>query len=147
MNNPSCHTWGKCCLWFIPSCHTLSSSSNGVVLITPSRGWNSLWVECWACCCSVMQRHGFNPPLRIISLVEGIFSLELTWVWTPIFPSPPPPFGWEYKPRSSLCIHAFHHTDSKDSDMYVRDGWMLATTTHPACPIYEDGMWLPQWLD
>ena len=26
----------------------------------------------------LMQRHGFDPPLRIIFLVEGIFPLELT---------------------------------------------------------------------
>ena len=28
----------------------------------------------------------------------------------------------EYKPRSSLCIHAFHRTDSKDPDVHVLDG-------------------------
>ena len=38
-------------------------------------------------------------------LVEGIFPLELTWVLTP---SPKNYFGWEYKPRSSLCTHTFH---------------------------------------
>ena len=26
------------------------------------------------------------------------------------------------------------------------DGWMLATRTHPACTIHEDGMRFPQWL-
>ena len=31
----------------------------------------------------VMQHIGFNPPLRKIFPVEGIFPLELTWVLTP----------------------------------------------------------------
>ena len=50
--------------------------------------------------------------------VEGIFPLELTWARTPF---PKNSFGWEYKPRSSLCTHAFHHTDSKDPDVHVLD--------------------------
>ena len=29
------------------------------------------------------QRRGFDPPLRRIFPVEGIFPLELTWVLTP----------------------------------------------------------------
>ena len=44
--------------------------------------------------------------------VEGIFPLELIWVQTPFPP----------KPRSSLCTHAFHRTDSKDPDVHVLDG-------------------------
>ena len=68
---------------------------------------------------------------------------------------PPPPllppkntsFRWEYKPRSSLCTHEFHCTDSKDSNIHVLNGWMPATKTHPACTIHKDGMWLPQWLN
>ena len=56
-------------------------------------------------------------------------------------------FGWEYKPRSSLCTHAFHCTDSEDPDIHVLDGWMPATKTHPVCTTYKDGMWLPLWLD
>ena len=43
------------------------------------------------------------------------------------------------------CIH-FHRTDSKDTDIHVLDGWMPPTETHPACTIYEDGMWSPHWL-
>ena len=31
----------------------------------------------------LMQRRGFDPPLRRIFLVEGICPLELTWVLTP----------------------------------------------------------------
>ena len=77
-------------------------------------------------------------------LVEGIFPLELTWFLAPF---PPNSFGWECKPRSSLCTHAFHHMDSKDPDIYVLDGWMLATKTHPACTIHKDRMWLLPWLD
>ena len=107
------------------------------------------------------QRRGFDPPLRRIFQVEGIFPSELTWVPIPFIPppppSPPPPkkkkkkknqpnfFGWEYKSRSSLCTRAFHLTDSKDPDMQVLSGWKPAKT-HPACTIHEDGMWLPQWL-
>ena len=86
----------------------------------------------------------FDPPLGRICLVEGIFPLELTWVLSPF---PQNSFGWECRPRSSLCTCAFHRTDSKDPDVHVLDGWMLATKTHPACTIHEDGMWLPQWLD
>ena len=52
--------------------------------------------------------------------VEGIFPLELTWVQTP-FPQKNF-FGREYKPRSSLCTHAFHRTDSKDTDVHVLGG-------------------------
>ena len=91
-----------------------------------------------------MQRHGFNPPLRRIFPIRGIFALELTWVLTPF---PQNSFGWEYKPRSSLCTHAFHCTDSKDPDIHVLDGWTQSTKGHPACTIHEDRMWLPQWVD
>ena len=58
-----------------------------------------------------MQCRGFDPPLRRIFPVEGIFPLELSWLLTPF---PPNSFGREYKLRSSLCIHAFNCTDSKD---------------------------------
>ena len=92
-----------------------------------------------------MQHHGFDPPLRSSFLVEVIFPLELTWVLTP---SPLiKTLGWAYKPRSSLCTHAFHRTDSIDPDIYVLDGWMPATITHPACTIHQGGRWLLQWLD
>ena len=33
----------------------------------------------------------------------------------------PSSFGTEYKLRHSLCIHAFHHIDDKDSDVHVLD--------------------------
>ena len=32
---------------------------------------------------SLVQRRGFDPPLRKIFPVEGIFPLELAWVLTP----------------------------------------------------------------
>ena len=51
-------------------------------------------------------------------LAEGIFPLELTWVLTPF----PKTLSHEYKPRSSLCIHAFHRTNSKDPDIHALDG-------------------------
>ena len=68
---------------------------------------------------------------------------------------PPPPskkkkkssFGWEYRPKSSLCAHAFHRTDSKDPDIHVIDKWIPATKTPPACTVHEDRMWLPLWLN
>ena len=91
-----------------------------------------------------MHRRGFDPPLRIFFPVERIFPLELTWVQTPF---PQNSSGWEYKPRSSLCTHAFHRTDSKDPDIHVLDGWMPARKTHTPGTIHEDGMWLPQCLD
>ena len=56
-------------------------------------------------------------------------------------------FGWEYKPRSSLCTHAFHHMDSKDPDIHVLDGWMPTTKAQAACAIHEDWIWLPQRLN
>ena len=31
----------------------------------------------------LMQRCGFNPPLRRIFPIQGIFPLEFTWVQTP----------------------------------------------------------------
>ena len=37
--------------------------------------------------------------------------------------------------------------DSKDADIYFLDGWMLATKTHPACTIHEDGMWLSSMVE
>ena len=77
-------------------------------------------------------------------LIEEIFPLNLTWVLTPF---PENSLRWEYKPRFSLCTHAFHCTDSKDPDIQLLDGWMPATKTHPACTIHEDRMWLPLWLD
>ena len=107
---------------------------------THNGGRNSSVGSAWARCHSVagsILLWGHFP-------VDGIFPLELTWVQTPF---PQNSFGWEYKPRSSLCTHAFHRTDSKDPDVHVLDGWMPATKTHPAQTIHEDGMWLPQWLD
>ena len=99
-------------------------------------------VECWPCCLAWCSRR-FDPPLGRIFSGEGMFPFELTWVLTPF---PKNSLGWEYKPRSSLCTHAFHCTDSKDPDIHVLDRWIPATKTHPACTIHEDGMW-PVWLD
>ena len=73
-----------------------------------------------------------------------VFPLEWTWFLTPL---PQNSFRWEYKPRFSLCSHAFHRRDSKEPDIHILDGWMLAAKTHPAYTIYEYGMWLPLWLD
>ena len=54
-------------------------------------------------------------------------------------PFPQNSFRLEYKLRSSLSIHTFHRTDSKDPDIYAM------RFTHPACTIHEDGIAL--WLD
>ena len=76
-----------------------------------------------------MQCRGFDTPLGRIFPVEGIFPLELIWVLTPF---PLNSFGWEYKPRSSLCTGTFHHTDSKDPDIHVLGGWMPVTKNTPS---------------
>ena len=107
-------------------------------------GWNSSVGSASGSLSCMLQRRGFDPPLGRKFPVEGIFPLELAWVLTPF---PKNSFGWEYKPRSSLCTHAFHRTDWKDPDVHILDGWMPVTKTHPACTIHEDGMWLLQWLD
>ena len=108
------------------------------------RGWNSSAGSELGSLSCLMQRHGFGPPLGRIFSVEGIFPLQLTWILTPFLKNS---FGWEYKPRLSLCIHVFHRTDSKDPDIHVLDGWMPATKTQPACTIHEDGKWLSLWLN
>ena len=74
----------------------------------------------------VMQGHRFDPPLRFWQ--RGFFPWSYHGFW----------------PRSRLCTHAFHCTNSKDPEIHVLDGWMLATKTHPACTIHKDGMWLPK---
>ena len=96
-----------------------------VPISTSHWGRNSSVGSAWARCHSVagsILLWGHFP-------VEGIFPLELTWVQTPF---PQNSFGWEYKPRSSLCTHAFHSTDSKDPDVHVLDGWTPATKNTPS---------------
>ena len=65
-------------------------------------------------------------------------------------------FGWEYKLRSSLCMLAFHRTDSKHTDTDDQDGSMPATKKHSTCTVYENmekktknknGTWLPLRFD
>ena len=93
----------------------------------------------------LLQGCWFDPLLRNNFFGRrDFFSFESTWVLTPF---PQNSFGWKYKPRSSLCTHAFHRTDSKLPHIHILDWWMPATKAHPACTIYEDGMWLPEWLD
>ena len=55
--------------------------------------------------------------------------MELTWVLIPFAENS---FGREDKPRSSLYTQAFHSTDSKDPDIHVLDGKMLATNNTPS---------------
>ena len=108
-------------------------------------------VVCWACCpaqCSVTGSTVWASGRGDFSL--GSFPLELTWVLAPSPPlplSPSPPFPppryfywWVFIPRSSLCTYTFHSTDSKDPDIHVLNGCMLATKTHPAHTIHQDGM-------
>ena len=83
-------------------------------------------VVCWARC---PAWYSVASSSLLWATGRGFFSLGLTWFLTPF---PPNSFGWEYKPRPSLCSHAFHRTDSKDPDIHVLDGWMPAvaiTTT------------------
>ena len=53
-------------------------------------------------------------------------ALKVSVIQTPF---PLNSFGWEYKPRSSLCTQAFHRIESKDHGIHVVDGWMTATKT------------------
>ena len=46
-------------------------------------GWNSSVGSVLSSLFCVMQRCGFDSPLRRIFLVEWIFPLEVTWVLTP----------------------------------------------------------------
>ena len=64
--------------------------------------------------------------------VEGIFPLELTWVLTPFHKKIS--FGWEKKPRSTLCTHTFHCTDSADPGIHVLDRWIPATKNTQHAP-------------
>ena len=93
-------------------------------LVPWSGGRNSSVGSAWARC---PQHHGFDPPLGTFS-GRGDFSLGVNMGSNSI--PPKNSFGWEYKPRSSLCTHAFHRTDSKDPDVHVLDGWMPATKKH-----------------
>ena len=84
------------CYWFLRCCHHL--------LHRQLRQWP------WWMLCSSIKVHIYSEVL-----VEGVFSLELTWVLTPF---PQKSFGWVCKLRSSLCTLAFHHTDTKDPDIH-----------------------------
>ena len=64
----------------------------------------------WAHCPAWWNMVGLSLWPSSEPVLWAIFPLELAWVQTPL----PITFGWEYKPRSSLCTHAFHRTDSKD---------------------------------
>ena len=89
-------------------------------------GRNSSVGSAWARC---PQRWGFDPPLETFS-GRGDFSLGVNMGSNSI---PPNTLSDEsYKPRSSLCTHALHRTDSKDPDVHVLDGWMPATKTQPS---------------
>ena len=95
---------------------------------------------CWARCparCSVT-----GSTLLWASAQDFFLGVNMG-----LTPFPRNSFCWEYTPRSSLCTHAFHRTDSKDPDIHVLDGWMPAAETHPACTIHEDRMWLPLYLN
>ena len=106
---------------------------HGVAVLRP--GSVSAWPGLEGICIRKMRR-GRNSSLVVFGLaahsvagsillwgnfpVEGIFSLELTWVQTP-FPQKTRS-GGEYKPRSSLCItwHFIARTQ-KDPDIHVLD--------------------------
>ena len=84
--------------------------------------WFRAGIACWQCVALAVLLNVVSwvrSSLGKVFLVEGIFPLELTWALTPF---PKNSFRCEYKPRSSLCTHAFHRMDSKDSDVHVPDG-------------------------
>ena len=83
----------------------------------------------------MMQHHRLNP-LRDLPAEEIFVSLELTWVLTP---SPKKSISDYRINRGPVCVrmHSIART-CKDPDIHVLD--MLATKTHPACTIHEDGM-------
>ena len=60
--------------------------------------------------------------------VEGIFTLELTWVQTP-FPQKNS-FKWEYKPRSSLHTCISSHGLKRSCPRRVNDGNKNTPNTH-----------------
>ena len=123
--------------WYQEVCWLVHGKGRTPGVDGASGGRDSSVGSAWARC---PQRRRFDPPLGTFS-VEGIFPLELTWVQNSI--PPKTPSDESINPGSSLYIHAFHRTDSKDPDVHVLDGWMPATKTHPARTIHEDGMWLP----
>ena len=135
-------TWGyvqTCCYW------SSAASSQSLVLtrlynLVLGAGIAQLevcWIHCPAWCNIV------SLTLLWVSGRED-FSLGVNMGSDSI---PQNSFGWECRPRFSLCTHAFRHMDSYDPDVHALDRWMLATKAHPACTIHEDGMWLPLWLD
>ena len=90
-------------------------------------------VVCWARCPAWCSAAGLT--LLWVSC-RGDFSLEVN---VGSDSAPWNSFGWEYKPRSSLCTHAVHRTDSNYPGIYVLDGWIQAKNTS-ACTIHEDKM-------
>ena len=116
-----------CCMWFAQDlCHGHLNIPVGdsprrieeIAIISncafecdqgPEKLVGSVWAHC-------PQRRGFDPPLGKFSGREDFFP------WSSHgfkLHSPQNSFRWEYKPRSSLCTHAFHRTDSKDPDVHV----------------------------
>ena len=85
-------------------------------------GQNS-WLACVLGLLScLMQCCGFGSLLKIF-LVEGVLPLELPWVLNPF---PKNSLGWEYKPRSSLCTHALHHTHTLKRSWHSCPRWVNA---------------------
>ena len=127
-----------CVVWFVAS-----------MVLTQWAGI-AQWVVCWARCpawCSVAGSSLLWASGR------GDVPLGVNMGSDSIPPPPPqkkkkqPLFRMRVLTGSSLFTHVFHRTDSKQPDIHVLDGWMLAIKTHSACTIHEDGMWLPLRLD
>ena len=95
------------------------------------------WARCPAWC-------SIAGSILLWASSRGDFPLGVKMGSATIFPKL---FRTEYKPRSSLCTHAVHRTESKDPDIHVLDEWIPVAKTHSVCTIHEDGLWLPQWLD
>ena len=75
----------------------------------------------------------------IITIITIIIAIIIIIIPTRLDISSP--FWWENKPRRSLCVQAFSLLDDKDLDIQTQHKRMLATETHPAHTISEDGTW------
>ena len=113
------------CIWIFTNCFLLDYYS------FHSSCFVSIIVFFWLLFCQFtyyslfrFQSYSVVNKWQVHSPMDQLSCHFWTWVLTPF---PQDSFGLEFKPRCSLCTHAFHHTDSKDPDICVLDGWMLAT--------------------
>ena len=99
------------------------------IMLNDRKGQNSSVGSVLGSLSCFMQRREFDFPLRKIFPVEGFFPWSKHGFWLPFSQNS---FGWEYKPRSSLCTHAFHNTESKDPDNHVLAWWNASNKNTPS---------------